>query len=186
MIGAVRHRAKYQDLVELPENVIGEIVDGELRVQPRPASPHLVVAMSLGEELGPPFRRGRGGPGGWVLLAEPELRFGEDVLVPDYAGWRRARMRVIPEVPYFELTPDWACEILSPSTLAYDRVTKLRVFARESIPFVWLIDPLAKTLEALRLEGGAYVIAALHEGQEKARVPPFDAIELDLSVLWER
>src|SRR3954470_14599457 len=91
-----RRRAVYEDLFALPENVVGEIIDGELRVMPRPATPHAAAVTALGEELGPPFKRGRGGPGGWIILFEPEIHMGGDILVPDLAGWRRERMPRIP------------------------------------------------------------------------------------------
>src|SRR3712207_5356771 len=91
-----RKPATYADLEALPENVVGEIIAGELHVSPRPAAPHTVAASRLGGELLGPFDRGRGGPGGWILLFEPELHLGEEVLVPDFAGWRQERM---PEPP---------------------------------------------------------------------------------------
>src|SRR4051794_30234950 len=122
MADPARRRATYEDLFSLPEHVVGEIIDGELRVQPRPANPHAAAATAIGEELGPPFKRGRGGPGGWILLFEPELHVGGDILVPDLAGWRRERMPRIPvDVPYMALAPDWACEVLSPRTAKMDR-----------------------------------------------------------------
>src|SRR6476646_4505786 len=106
----------YADIEALPPNQVGEIVRGVLYANPRPASPHAAAASAVGEELGPPFKRGRGGPGGWVILDEPELHLGEDVLVPDLAGWRRERMPELPRAAFFTLAPDWACEVLSPST----------------------------------------------------------------------
>ena len=118
--------ATYQDLLALPPNVVGEIIAGELLAQPRPGTRHANAASALGEELGPPFRRGRGGPGGWIFLDEPELHFGEDVVVPDLAGWRRSRMPELPDLPYLDLAPDWICEVLSPSTVRVDRVLKRR------------------------------------------------------------
>ena len=162
----------------------GQILDGELIVQPRPAPRHLRVATSLGGELAGPFDRGRGGPGGWVLLAEPELHIGADVVIPDFAGWRRERMPALPEEAFFTLAPDWVCEVLSPSTASVDRVRKLRFYARESVGWYWIIDPLAKTLEVLRWEAGSYLVHATHEGEETVRAQPFDAIELELPVLW--
>jgi hypothetical protein len=99
--------ATYEDILALPEHVVGEIVDGELHVSPRPASLHALASTVLGGELGPPFRRGRNGPGGWVILNEPEIHIGGQVMVPDLAGWRRERMPQIPDAPFFELAPDW-------------------------------------------------------------------------------
>src|SRR5690606_30130204 len=126
---------------------------------PRPAAIHAVAASVLGGELSGPFHRGRGGPGGWVILDEPELHLGGDVLVPDLAGWRRERMPEIPDAAGFELAPDWVCEVLSPSTEAVDRAQKVRLYAREGVAHVWLLNPRGRTLEVLALDGSGYRIA---------------------------
>lgn len=165
--------------------MVAEIIDGELRLMPRPAKPHAAAATALGEELGPPFKRGRGGPGGWMILFEPELHLGGDILVPDLGGWRLERMPVLTdEEPYFTLAPDWTCEVLSPSTAKMDRAEKLPIYARERVPHVWLVDPLLRTLEILELDGATWKILAVHRDDERVRAKPFDAIELDLAVLW--
>jgi len=176
--------ATYDDLAQLPDNLVAEIVAGELHATPRPAAPHAIASSVLGGWLVPPFHEGRGGPGGWWILDAPELHLGGDVLVPDLAGWRRSRMPRRPETAYFALAPDWVCEILSPSTSQLDRVQKLAIYARERVPFAWLIDPLARTLEVLRLENGRWTILATHAGAEQVRAEPFDEIDLDLSALW--
>lgn len=178
--------ATYEDLVALPENLVGEIVDGDLYTSPRPASPHAVAASALGEELGPPFKRGRGGPGGWFLLFEPELHVVGQVMVPDLAGWRRERMPVMPDVAFFELAPDWVAEVISPSTATLDRDRKMPHYLRAGVRQIWIVDPIAKMLEIFRSEGERWLLLATHSGDEKARAEPFDAIELDLSVLWAR
>ena len=179
--------ATYADVLALPEHVIGEIVDGELIVSPRPAPTHVVAASALGEELGPPFKRGRGGPGGWVILDEPELHLGRDVLVPDLAGWRRERMPEVPvDAAFFTLAADWVSEVLSPSTARLDRTRKLAAYARHRVGHVWFVDGLAQTLEVLRLDGDTYRIVLTAAGDERVRAEPFDAIELDLAILWAR
>jgi Uma2 family endonuclease len=178
--------ATYDDLLALPEHVVGEIVDGELHVSPRPAPVHSVAASAIGEELGPPFDRGRGGPGGWIILDEPELHLGEDVLVPDLAGWRRARTPSLPDDVGIATPPDWVCEVLSPSTERLDRRRKLAVYARNRVSHVWFVDALAQTLEVLRLDGDTYRIVLSAAGAERIRAEPFDAIELDLAILWAR
>jgi len=127
-----RRPATYADLQALPEHVVGELISGELHISPRPAAPHTVAASRLGGGLSGPFDEGRGGPGGWIILDEPELHFGEDVLVPDLAGWRRERMPRPPRAAAFTLAPDWVCEVLSPSTAALDRGIKLPVYGREA------------------------------------------------------
>jgi Uma2 family endonuclease len=181
-----KRQATYQDLLEVQDTMIAEIVYGTLVTQPRPASPHAWAASVLGEELGPPFRRGRGGPGGWILLDEPELHFGTDVLVPDLAGWRRERMPVMPEAPFFTMAPDWVAELLSPSTAAHDRVDKASIYAHEGVEFFWLIDPAAQTLEAHRLSNGQWVRVGAWKGDALVRAAPFEAIELELGALWAR
>src|SRR5207248_4957574 len=122
--------ATYADIEALPPNMVGEIIHGVLYANPRPASPHAAAASAIGEELGPPFKRGKGGPGGWVILFEPEVHLRADILVPDLAGWRRERMPETPLEPFLTLAPDWLCEVLSPSTASFDRKKKLPVYAR--------------------------------------------------------
>jgi Uma2 family endonuclease len=181
----IKRSAGYEDLLALPDRVIGEIVDGKPHVSPRPAPLHGHAASVLGEELGPPFRRGRGGPGGWVFYDEPEIHLGEDIVVPDLGGWRRERL---PEMPtglaYFAMAPDWICEVLSPLTAAFDRGEKLAVYAQAAVGQVWFIDPVNTTLEVLRLDGPTYRIVQVASGEALVRAEPFDAIELDLRVLW--
>lgn len=177
--------ATYEDLVALPDNVIGEILAGELVVSPRPASGHIVTASSLGMELGFPFQQGKGGPGGWWILDEPELHLGPDVLVPDVAGWRRERLPKLPAPgePFFTLAPDWVCEILSPSTTRIDRFRKLPIYSREQVQHVWLLDPLARTLEVFRRDAssGLWMFLGIHGGPDRVRAEPFEAIELNLT-----
>lgn len=164
---------------------MAEIVGGELYATPRPAPRHADACSGLGAALRGPFDRARGGPGGWRILFEPELHLGGDVLVPDLAGWRRERLPTLPEDAYFVLAPDWVCEVVSPATAALDRTKKLAVYAREEVPHAWLVDPLARTLEVVRLEEDRWLIAFTAAGFEIVRAEPFAAIELDLSLLWE-
>jgi Uma2 family endonuclease len=190
MVAVRKMRVRLEDRLELPDNVNSEIIDGEMFVQPRPASRHATANSVLTMRLGPPFRFGDGGPGGWVILAEPELHFANgidtDVLIPDMAGWRRERMPETPNVAAFTLAPDWLCEVLSPSTARIDRKHKLRVYAREKVAFVWIVDPIVQTLEVLKLAGEVYTIHQVFTHEDLARAEPFDAIELALSDLWAR
>jgi Uma2 family endonuclease len=182
---SLKKPATHEDLLRLPDHVVGEIVGGELHVAPRPASRHARAATNLTSELVGPFDRGRGGgPGGWVILAEPELHLGTDVLVPDLAGWRRTTMPKMPDAPFFELAPDWLCEVISPSTGAFDRAHKLPRYAEALVSNVWLIDPTPRTLEVFRLDNGSWRLVATYEGDAKVRAEPFEAIELELSFLW--
>ncbi len=177
--------ATYADIEALPENVVGEILHGALYTHPRPAIPHAAASSAIGEELGPPFKRGRGGPGGWHILDEPELHLVEDVIVPDLAGWRRERLPEMPRAAFFTMAPDWLCEVLSPSTARVDRAIKLPLYARYEVAHVWFVDPDVKTLEIYRLDGSTYRLVATYAGEESVRAEPFDAIALDLALLWE-
>jgi Uma2 family endonuclease len=174
--------ATYDDLVRVPEHYVAEMFDGDLYASPRPAARHARAAIKLAANLDGPFDFD--GPDGWIFLIEPELHFGNDVLVPDLAGWRRERLPVVPDVAYFTLAPDWVCEVLSPSTEAIDRGRKLRVYAREGVAHAWLVDPLRQTLEVLMLESGNLAPLEQHHGDASVRARPFDAIELELRALW--
>ncbi|WP_437671310.1 Uma2 family endonuclease [Sorangium sp. So ce131] len=187
-------RATYADLEAVPPNKVAELIGGVLHVLPRPAPRHARAASSLGIELGGPFDHGKNGPGGWWILDEPEIHFpdpaaaGEiDAVVPDIAGWRRERLPELPETAYFALAPDWICEVLSPSTEDVDREEKMPVYAREGVRHAWLVDPIQRTLEVFSLvPGEGWGPAALYRDAARVRVAPFDAIELDLSVLWAK
>lgn len=177
-------KATYAQIEALPPNSVGEILGGELVVSPRPAPRHANAAGSVGGILHPAFHRGNGGPGGWWIIPEPELHLADDVIVPDVGGWRRTRMLHLPETAWFELAPDWACEVLSPSTARRDRSQKMAIYAREQVPHLWLVDPVAETLEVFGLQAGRWVILGVHAGDAKVRAEPFDAIEIDLAALW--
>jgi Uma2 family endonuclease len=179
-----RKPATYQDVLDAPEHMIAEIIAGELHLSPRPGQRHTRVASVLGTVLGPPFDEGNGGPGGWLLLGEPELHLADDVLVPDLAGWRRERMPDLGDDAYITVVPDWICEVLSRSTEARDRTEKLAIYAREGVRHVWLIHPLYRTVEVYRLHDGAWLSVAVYTGDEVVRAEPFDALELDLARLW--
>ncbi|HKY37982.1 MAG TPA: Uma2 family endonuclease [Polyangiaceae bacterium] len=183
---AAQRRASYEDVLAAPSHVIAELVAGVLHTQARPRTRHARSASRLGGVLDGPFDRGTGGPGGWLLLDEPELHLGPepDILVPDLAGWRRERMPELPDVAFLTLAPDWACEILSPSTEDFDRAEKVPVYAREGVTNVWLLDPQLRTLEVLRLDGSTYRIVTTVRGEARVHAEPFDAIELELALLW--
>ncbi len=182
-----RPRATYEDLLRVPEPLVAEIVGGELFASPRPASPHAHAQSLILIDLGGAVRlagRGGGGPGGWWLLSESELHLGEDVLVPDVAGWRWERMPVLPSAAALTLAPDWLCEVVSPSTGRLDRAKKLPVYAREGVRHLWLVDPLARTLESYRLEDGRWLLLTTFSGDDVARAEPFEAVEIDLTRWW--
>ena len=174
----------YEEYLAVPSHLRAEIVNGTLYVSPRPAPRHANASSVLGSELNAPFQRGRGGPGGWWILDEPELHLGLQVVVPDLAGWRRERMPEMPEVAYFELAPDWVCEVLSPSTATIDRIRKMRHYLRAGVSHVWLLDPVPRTLEVYSADADRWIVASNFGDLQKVRATPFDAIELDLALWW--
>ena len=181
---ATRPRATYQDVLDAPAHRVAEIVGGTLHTHPRPAMPHALASSQLGTELGGAFGRSRGGPGGWWIIDEPELHLGEDILVPDLAGWRRERMPVYPDTAYVTLAPDWVCEVLSASTRRLDLHGKRPVYAREGVGHLWLVDPVDRTLEAFELREGQWVLIATAKDDDPVSVPPFEAITFGLDALW--
>lgn len=177
-------RACYDDIKRLGPELIGELLAGELHTQPRPSNMHAVFTSGLGMDIGGAFHRGRGGPGGWFIIDEPEMHLGQDVVVPDMAGWRRNRLSKIPDEPHFSLAPDWVCEVISPGTARRDRTVKLGIYLREEVKHYWIADVRAQTLEILRLDGAGYRLVGVLAGNAKVRAEPFDEIELDLGELW--
>ena len=178
-------RATYQDVLDAPEHQVAEIIGGTLYTHPRPAPAHAVASSVLGGELGPPFHRGRGGPGGWWIIFEPELHLGDEILVPDLAGWRRERMPKLPDTAYFGLAPDWVCEVISVSTRKIDLHGKRPIYARENVGHLWLIDPADHTLDALELHEGQWVLIGSAKDEESVSIRPFDAISFSLGDLWD-
>ncbi|HHJ38554.1 MAG: hypothetical protein AXA67_03735 [Methylothermaceae bacteria B42] len=188
MAEPAKRPATYEDLFDLPENLVGEIIHGVLHTHPRPAPKHARAYSALGHHVGGPFDYDSGGPGGWWILDEPELHLGENILVPDLAGWRREQMPSLPETAWFELAPDWVCEILSPSTARLDRAVKMPLYARENIGHLWLVDPDLQTLEVYALDRDhgdpRWLLLATLEGDAPVRQPPFEAVEFGLGSLW--
>ena len=184
--------ATYADLEAAPAGYTIELIGGRLHAQPRPRFRHARAAMSLGELLGPPFNWGDGGgPGGWVILVEPELHIVRDteVLVPDLGGWKAERLAGMnPDEHRFEVTPDWVCEILSSSTERYDRQDKLPVYARWGVPWVWLVDPSLKRIEVYWHAGQDLVLhneVSQQPGDtDPLCLPPFEAVALPVQRLW--
>lgn len=176
----------YDELCALPEGMTGEILGGQLHSMPRPSGRHGIAEGALNIDLGGPFNFGRGGPGGWWIIPEPEIHFVRDteVAVPDLAGWRRERMPKVPDDHRFEVVPDWVCEILSPSTARKDRFVKLPIYAKYGVAHAWLVDPDAHTLEAFELRESRWLLIATLQDDAPVRVAPFDAIEFSLADLW--
>ena len=179
------YESLYEQLMSLPENLVGEIISGQIHTQPRPAAPHAVAAAVLGMKIGPPFHLDDD-PGGWWIIGEPEIHFipHREVLVPDIAGWRRERLPIIGNIPHFELVPDWICEVLSPSTASKDRLVKMPLYAQYGVRYAWLLDPLDKTLEAFEQHQETWNPIGRYKNDESISVAPFAEISFALRDLW--
>lgn len=174
----------WEALLGVPEGYIGEIVNGEIVETQRPGEPHSGAATDLGTLLGGWFRFGVGGPGGWIFRDEPGIRFGDELRVPDLAAWRAERFaKPDGDGPYLVM-PDWICEVLSKGTVREDRTKKMPLYAQHGVQWLWLLDPVAQTLEVYRLREGAWLHVRSLGGDAKARIEPFDAVELDLTLVW--
>ena len=183
-----RKAVAYEDLVSVPDHLVAEILDGELFTSPRPAFRHARAASMLGANVMGRFDGPGGGggesPGGWWLLFEPELHFDRDVIVPDIAGWRRDRVPELPDAPWFDVAPDWVCEVISPTTESIDRGRKLRIYAREGVSHLWLLNPVPKTLEVYRLADSNWVLENTLVGDEVIHAEPFAAVGMQMSRWW--
>ena len=184
MAEPARRLATYADLEAVPDHLVAEIIDGTLETHPRPRPRHAVAASDLSSALGPPFRYGRGGPGGWIFMVEPELHLGPHVVVPDLAGWRRERLPAEPETAFIKTPPDWVCEILSPSTARLDRGAKRRIYAEAGIGHFWLLDPTDGVLEAFALMGGQWLLLGTVLRGEAVVLAPFDAVSFPFDDLF--
>jgi Uma2 family endonuclease len=184
MTARIIEKATYDDLMRVPDIMVAELIDGELYAWPRPSGKHARVSSRLGMKLGSAYDLGDSGPGGWWLIDEPELHFGENVLVPDLGGWRRERMPEYPEASGCTVAPDWLCEVLSPSTGKIDRGKKLPIYAREGVQYAWIVDPLQETIEIKHLENGRWSDLAIFAGNDVVRAEPFPEIEFSASIFW--
>jgi Uma2 family endonuclease len=180
---AKRH-ATYQDVIDAPEHMVAEILDGDLFLSPRPAMRHSFSTMCLGGILLTAFGKKKSRPGGWLFFVEPELHVGADVVVPDLAAWRRDSKVPPSKAVFAPSAPDWACEVLSRSTEKIDRTRKLRIYARERVSFLWFVDPVRRTLEIRQRQGIGWTEPIIHHDDETVRAAPFEAIAIDLSELW--
>ncbi len=184
MSATARKFATYEDLFDLPDHLVGEIIHGQLITHPRPASRHAAASTGVSGQIYNPFHQGRGGPGGWRILFEPELHLGPHILVPDLAGWRRERLPVMPDTAFFTLPPDWICEVLSPGTVRMDRADKMPIYAEYEVSFLWLIDPALHTLEAFVLRDRHWLLERVYQEDDEVCATPFEAISFPLGVLW--
>ncbi len=178
-------RATYEDLLALPEDQRGEVVGGVLVTPPSPLPRHGRAQRVVGRVIGGAFDDddGRGGPGGWWILPEVDVRLSpHDIVRPDVAGWRRERLEDPWDLRPIEIVPDWICEVLSPSNIADDRVRKRRLYAEHALAYYWLLDPTARTLEALRRDPGtgAWLDVGSYDDASVARIAPFEGIEIEV------
>ena len=177
--------ATYADIEALPPNVVGEILFGRLVTHPRPAPRHVHAASSLGAELVGPFQKGRGGPGGWYILDEPEIHLRGHVIVPDIAGWQKTTMSRLPETAAFHISPDWVCAFLSPPTQRHDKGDKRAIYAQLGVQHLWYVDPVSRMLEVFRLSGSDWIVSGTFFESDPVSAPPFEAITFSLGELWD-
>jgi Uma2 family endonuclease len=177
-------RATYADVEAAPEGLVAEIIHGQLMTHPRPSFRHGAAATALAGELGGPFQKGKGGPGGWIFFIEVEIKFSEDLLVPDLSAWRIENVPGEPERNYFTTRPDWVCEILSASTEKRDRSLKMNIYGEAGVPHMWLIDPRLQLLEAMELDNKGWTKIGTWNSADVVRAAPFDAISFSLADLW--
>ena len=178
-------QATYQDILDAPEGMVAEIINGELHTLPQPGPKHINASDELAAELVTHFRKNKVKPGGWTILTEPEVHFSAtDIFDPDIAGWRYETMPALPETAYFAMVPDWVGEILSPSTARIDRISKMATYAQHHVGHYWIVDPRAKTLEAYELRDGQWVLIATAGDDDTVRVAPFEDLGIALEYLW--
>src|ERR1044071_911641 len=184
MSKVIERPATYEDLLKVPDHLVAEIVDGELFTSPRPAFPHAHAAGAVFAEVERRLQRGDGCSPDWLFLIEPELHLGADVLVPDIAGWRKTNMPRLPDVAWSDIAPDWVCEVVSVKTARLDRIRKLPRYAYHGVPYAWIVDPVAQSVEVYRREGEHMLLFSTHEGPGPMKAEPFEPCELDLNDLW--
>ena len=176
----------YEDILRLPPNLRGEIIFGELLASPRPSPAHQKAMAKMTSRLDGKLGEASGGrKGEWLFLTEPELHLASHIVVPDIAAWRINRVSSdFYSKAWISVIPDWVCEIQSPSTARIDRVTKRRVYLELKVPYYWLLDPIAKTLETMKFNGENWLSTGSFGGDDLVRVEPFLELEMDLSLFW--
>ncbi|MBK9953013.1 MAG: Uma2 family endonuclease [Candidatus Competibacteraceae bacterium] len=176
--------ATYEDLFDLPENLVGEIIHGQLITQPRPAPKHIVASSALGEELVSPFQKDgeavQAAGGFWMSRNCILARIFWCPIWPAGGGNVCPPCRIRP----FTLPPDWVCGVLSPGTARIDRADKMPIYAEYGVSFLWLIDPALHTLEAFVLRDGHWSLEHVYQENDEVRAVPFDAVAFSLAGLW--
>ena len=174
------------DWLAQPEDARLELIDGEFFEKAAPTMDHARAQISIGAFIWGSFDRkpgGPSGPGGWWIGSEVDIALDGRGYRPDLAGWRRERMPVLRKERPVTVRPDWICEIVSESNRTTDTVKKLRRYHQSGVPHYWILDQLERTLTVHRNGPDGYLIALRAEAHERVRAEPFDAIELQVSVL---
>lgn len=170
------------DLLALPDRPRHEVIAGNLVQKLLPSPRHGFRQGEFLMEVGGPYQRGRGGPGGWWFGSEITCGLtATDTFLPDIAGWRRDNLPAPPEGPVCRVRPDWVCEILSPSDPGRDLRDKLAGYHRGGVPHYWIVDPERDLLTVHRWAEEAYLVVHVCELGPEVRAEPFDAVPLDLS-----
>ena len=184
MAQAIERTATYADLEAAPPHLVAEILYGRLVTHPRPTRRHGGATSALSAMLSFPYQFGIGGPGGWIFVDEPELHLGPHVVVPDIAGWRRERVTEPADKAWFEVAPDWLCEVLSPRTEKYDKGDKRRIYAQYEVGHLWHVDPRARMLETFDRQGSTWLVTGTFFDDDKVNAAPFPEATVSLDLLW--
>jgi Uma2 family endonuclease len=184
MTAPARKPATYADLLALPATMVGEIIGGRLHAQPRPRAGHGAAGGALGSIVTGSYQFGRGGPGGWLFIDEPELHLGRDIVVPDIAGWRTERIDFTAETVGITTAPDWVCEVLSPTTEKLDRGPKRAIYGAAGVGHLWLLDPRARLLEAFANVNGQWLLIGVASSNDEVALAPFEAAPFALGLLF--
>ena len=180
---APRRPAKYDDLLAVPETMIGEILFDRVVTHPRPGLRHCAANAALLGVLGCFFLQ-KSGRDSWIFICKPELHLGPHVVIPSLAAWRRPRLRLSPEAAWIDIAPDWICEVLSPETSACVRAEKGRIYASAGVPHVWHIDPVLRMLEVFELSEGKWLLLEVFRDDVEVKAAPFADPSFRLNLLW--
>lgn len=183
MRAPAKEKATYDDVLRAPENMVAELIDGELYTWPRPRARHGTAQTRILIDVGGKYGIGHK-PDAWWLITEPEVHLGSNAVVPDIGGWRPARMPRLPD-SHISLVPDWVCEVLSPSTARVDRGKKLATYARFGVPWAWYVDVDEHAFEVMRLDGEKWTIVEVFTEPEIVHAEPFPAADIDLGLIWD-
>ena len=164
-----------------------ELISGEIVKRPMARAEHALIQSSISDEVSL-FKR-KEGPGGWWIMPEISVKYNENQCPShDLAGWRKERVPLRPK-GIMNIIPDWACEITSPRHERKDLFHNFLLLQRSKVPYYWVISPEDKTLIAYRLIDEKYQVTfsvefGVEQDFEKARIPPFEEVEIDLKYVF--